>query len=202
MTQEKSAPENENTETQQPEAATAGIDSEQTSLEERLERARAEAMENMDKFLRAKAESDNIRRRAEQEITHARKFAVEPFAAELLAVKDSLELAAKVEIEADNAEALMQMREGLELTLKQLESAFEKFSIVRLAPEAGEKFNPEHHQAMSMVESAEVDANHILQTIQSGYMIHERLLRPAMVIVAKAPASPAPGDNGPNEGAG
>lgn len=202
MAQENETPEEPN---KQPESATesaeasesqAGVDADALSIEAQLEAARAEAADSADKFLRAKAESDNIRRRAEQEVANARKFAVESFAAELLAVKDSLELAAQVEIEGDNNEALAKMREGLGLTLKQLEAAFEKFSISVVAPESGEKFDPERHQAMSMVESADIAPNHIIQSIQAGYLIHERLLRPAMVIVAKAASETKGTDEG------
>lgn len=164
------------------EAATADM---ALKLEQELEHARLAAAENMDKFVRAKAEAENIQRRAQIDIANARKYAVEKFASELLSVHDSLELAKTVDIKEDNAEMLAKMQEGLELTLKQLDSAFEKFQLSVIDPQ-GEKFDPERHQAMSMVESSEVAPNHVLTVIQKGYMLNDRLLRPAMVIIAKA----------------
>ncbi len=173
------------TETAAPEAA--------DTLEQQLEAARAEAAENLDKYLRASAEVENVRRRAQIDMDNARKYGIERFAAELLAVQDSLELACRVDIEDAGAEAMQKMREGIELTLRQLESVFQRFFITPIDP-AGEKFDPERHQAMSMVETDEVEPNHIVTVVQRGYLLHERLLRPAMVIVAKA-KSAAAGEN-------
>ena len=104
-------------------------------------------------------------------------------------MRDSLALACSVEIGADADESVVKMREGLELTLKQLDSAFAKFGIQEVCPQQGERLDPERHQAMTIQESSEVAANHILTVVQTGYLIHDRLLRPAMVIVAKQPAS-------------
>jgi molecular chaperone GrpE len=158
------------------------------SLEQQLEEARTEAEKNKENYLVASAEAENIRKRAQNEIAQARKFAIEKFAAELLSVRDSLELASATEINSDDADAVEKMREGLELTLKQLDSVFEKFEISAIDPK-GEKFNPDHHQAMAMVETGDVEPNHVVEVMQKGYLLKDRLLRPAMVIVAKAAAS-------------
>lgn len=151
-----------------------------------LEQVRQEAAESLDKYLRAKAEVENTRRRAEIDVANARKFGIERFATELLAVRDSLELARTVDIQQENQSALEKMHEGLDLTLKLLDSVFEKFTLTVIDPQ-GEKFDPERHQAMSVVENTAVPPGHVVQVIQKGYILHERLLRPAMVMVAKAP---------------
>ncbi|MGW8247220.1 MAG: nucleotide exchange factor GrpE [Acidiferrobacterales bacterium] len=165
-----------------------GAEQGEPSLEQQLEEARTEAEKNKENYLLASAEAENIRKRAQNEIAQARKFAIEKFAAELLSVRDSLDLASATEINSDDAEAVEKMREGLELTLKQLDSIFEKFEISAIDPK-GEKFNPDHHQAMAMVETGEVEPNHVVEVMQKGYLLKDRLLRPAMVIVAKAAAS-------------
>jgi molecular chaperone GrpE len=138
-----------------------------------------------DKYLRAKAETDNARRISVKEVEKARKFALESFARELLLVKDSLDQASQVELSSNVTEQLIeQMTEGLNLTLKQLNSVFERFNIEVVAPEAGDSLDPELHQAMTKQPSDEVDANNIVSTIQTGYTLNGRLLRPAMVIVS------------------
>jgi molecular chaperone GrpE len=152
------------------------------SLEEMLKQAELAAQEHHDAWLRAKADADNIRKRAETEIAQARKFAVEGFSSELLAVKDSLEAAIKVET-AD----LASMKSGVELTLKQLVSVFEKFNLSEIHP-MGEKFDPHKHQAMSMVE-ADAAPNTVVSVLQKGYLLHDRVLRPALVMVAKTKES-------------
>jgi molecular chaperone GrpE len=152
-----------------------------------LAAAQAEIAELKDRFLRAKAEGDNIRRRAEADVAAARKYAVESFAAEVLAVRDSLDLARSVEIDKGSEEAVRKMHEGLELTLKVLDGVFQKFGLALVDPQ-GEKFDPERHQAISMVESDQVPANHVVNVVQKGYMLRDRLLRPAMVVVARARA--------------
>lgn len=155
------------------------------NLEAELEAARAEVAENLDKFMRAKAEMENVRRRAEADMAGTRRFAIERFATELLAVRDSLELARAVDLEGENKEALSKMHEGLDLTLKLLDTVFEKFALSVINPQ-GEKFDPQQHQAMGVAESGEVPPNHVVNVVQKGYSLHGRLLRPAMVIVAKA----------------
>lgn len=158
-------------------------------LTEQLETTRTELVEMREQYMRAVAEVENVRRRSEQEIAKARKFAVEGFASELLAVKDSLDLAASVDLGDRQDPLVVNMHEGLSLTRKQLDTVFEKFGISVLEPVPGDKLNPDLHQAMSLQESAEVPPNHILQVIQKGFTLNERLLRPAMVVVARAPVS-------------
>jgi molecular chaperone GrpE len=151
-----------------------------------LEMLRAQVAQLQDETLRARADAENARKRAQGEIVNARHFALEGFAVELLNVRDSLGLARAVDLTGgDNL--VEQMTEGLELTLKHLDAAFERFSVFEVSPEVGDKLDPESHQAMSLVESTDVAPNHICQVVQKGYRLHSRLLRPALVIVAKAP---------------
>ncbi len=148
------------------------------SLEEMLQAAELKAQEHYDAWMYAKAEGENIRRRALEDIDKARKFALEKFSSELLAVKDSMEAA--LAIETTNVE---DYRNGVELTLKQLCSVFEKFNVAEVHPH-GEKFDPHKHQAISMVE-AEAEPNTVVQVLQKGYLLNDRVLRPALVMVAK-----------------
>jgi molecular chaperone GrpE len=149
------------------------------SLEALLKKAELDAQEHHDAWLRAKAEADNVRKRAQADVTNAHKFAVESFASELLAVKDSLEAA--LAVETATAES---MKSGVELTLKQLKAVFDKFNLAEINP-AGEKFDPHHHQAITMEES-DAEPNTVVQVMQKGYRLHERVIRPALVTVAKA----------------
>jgi molecular chaperone GrpE len=151
------------------------------SLEESLRTAELKAAEHYDAWLRAKAETENVRRRAAEDAIKERKFAAEKFAAAMLPVKDSLEAALGV----DNA-SLETLRSGVELTLKQLQQAFQSASLAEVDP-MGERFDPNRHQAISMVE-AEAEPNTVVQVLQKGYLLHERVIRPAMVIVAKPKA--------------
>lgn len=150
-----------------------------------LEEAQHEIAKLKDAFLRAKAEEDNVRRRAEKEVSNARKFAVEGFAKEMLNVFDSLKLATQNEPAESADEAVKNIYEGSKITLNQLTSAFIKFSVKLIEPEVGDKLDPNTHQAMSLVESEEVESGHIITVIQSGFELQDRLLRPAMVVVAK-----------------
>ncbi|MEX1166513.1 MAG: nucleotide exchange factor GrpE [Hydrogenophaga sp.] len=133
-----------------------------------------------EQFLRAKAEAENIRRRADEDMSKARKFAVESFAESLLPVGDSLE--AGLAIQEATRE---QLREGSEATLKQLKSALERHKVIQIDPPAGTKFDPHQHQAISMV-PADQEANTVVSVLQKGYLIAERVLRPALVTVAAA----------------
>jgi len=157
------------------------------SLKAVLAVTQAQVTENLDKFIRAKAETENVRRRAETDVASAHKFAIERFALEMLAVKDSLERARTVDLKTSDA-ALEKMFEGIDLTLKLMDSIFQKFALTGISPAIGEKFDPEKHQAMSAQDSAEVPPNHVLMVLQKGYLLNNRLLRPALVIVAKAQA--------------
>jgi len=149
------------------------------SLEEMLQLAERKAQEHYDAWMYAKAEGENIRRRAMDDVDKARKYALEKFSGELLAVKDSLEAALSVE----NA-TLESYRNGVELTLKQLASVFEKFNLAEINP-VGEKFDPNRHQAISAIES-DAEPNTVVNVLQKGYLLNERVLRPALVMVAKA----------------
>ncbi|HQS81510.1 MAG TPA: nucleotide exchange factor GrpE [Thiobacillus sp.] len=148
------------------------------SLEELLKAAELQAAEHHDAWLRAKAETENMRRRAAEDVDKARKFAVENFASELLAVKDSLEAALVAE-----SPSVENMKDGVELTLKQLTAAFAKFNLNDIDP-LGEKFDPHQHQAIQVVESDQ-PANTVVTVLQKGYRLNERTLRPALVMVAK-----------------
>lgn len=161
------------------------------ALKAELAAAQSQAAENLDKFMRAKAETENVRRRAETDVASAHKFAIERFALEMLAVKDSLERARTVDLKTSDA-ALEKMFEGIDLTLKLMDSIFQKFALTEISPAKGDKFDPEKHQAMSAQDSAEAPPNHVLMALQKGYLLNNRLLRPALVIIAKTPA-PAPG---------
>lgn len=148
------------------------------ALTQELAQLKAHNADLADQYLRAKAEAENARRRAEDEITKARKFAVESFAESLLAVADSLE--AGLAIQEASRE---QLREGTEATLKQLKSALERHKVVEIAPAAGTRFDPHQHQAISMV-PADQEPNTVVMVLQKGYLIAERVLRPALVTVA------------------
>lgn len=149
------------------------------SLEEMLQEAERKAQEHYDAWMYAKAETENIRRRGHEEADKARKFAVENFSSELLAVKDALEMALAVE----NA-TIESLKSGVDLTLKQLSNVFEKFKIQEINP-MGQTFDPHQHQAMAMVE-ADAEPNTVVLVMQKGYLLNERVLRPALVSVAKS----------------
>lgn len=139
---------------------------------------KAQNVDLADQYLRAKAEAENARRRADEEIAKSRKFAVEGFAESLLPVLDSFEAGLSIQ-EA----SVQQLREGAEATLKQLQSALARHKVVAIAPAAGEKFDPHQHQAISMV-PADQEPNTVVAVLQKGYLIADRVLRPALVTVA------------------
>ncbi|WP_028695116.1 nucleotide exchange factor GrpE [Pseudomonas cremoricolorata] len=151
-------------------------------LEEQLAAAK-------DQSLRAVADLQNVRRRADQDVEKAHKFALEKFAADLLPVIDSLERG--LELSSANDEAIKPMRDGIELTLKMFSDTLKRYNLETVDPH-GEPFNAEHHQAMAMEESAEVEPNSVLKVFQKGYLLNGRLLRPAMVVVSKAPTAAQP----------
>ena len=174
-----------------PEEALAGEVVDETaekiaSLEKALAAAEAKVAEQQDSVLRARAEADNARRRADGEVEKARKFALERFAGELLPVIDNLERGLQM-ADTEN-EAIKPMVEGVEMTLKSFVSTIEKFGMTPIDPQ-GEAFNPELHQAMSMQESADHEPNTVMAVMQNGYELNGRLLRPAMVMVSRAPSS-------------
>ena len=149
------------------------------SLVDSLRIAELKAAEHHDAWLRAKAETENVRRRAQDDITKASKFAGEKFAAALLPVKDSLEAALAI----DN-QTLEKLKEGVELTLRQLVAAFESQGLTEDNP-INQRFDPNRHQAISAIE-ADAEPNTVINVLQKGYLLHERVIRPAMVVVSKA----------------
>lgn len=151
-----------------------------------LEDARAKADEHWDLYMRTQAEMENLRRRGERDLANAHKFGIERFVQELLPVKDSMELG--LGAAQGDGEEMAKLREGMELTLKMLSGALEKNGVEAIDPQ-GQPFNPEYHQAMSMAESAEVEPNTVLAVMQKGYLLNQRLVRPAMVVVSKASAA-------------
>ncbi len=153
-------------------------------LQEKLEKAENKAEENWNKLLRSQADQENIKRRTARDLENAHKFALEKFALELLPVKDSLELGAAAATDNEADEALQKIQDGITLTLNMLNSVFKKFKIEEIDA-VGEKFNPDHHQAMSMQPSADVEPNTVLNVFQKGYLLNSRLLRPAMVVVSQ-----------------
>lgn len=159
-------------------AAQAQASTDPMPLEAQLAELQARHTEVSDAYLRAKAETENVRRRAEDEVAKARKFAVEAFAESLLPVTDSLEAALAIH----NA-TQQQLLEGVGATLRQLTQALERNKVVAIAPPVGTRFDPHHHQAISMV-AADQDANTVVSVLQKGYLIADRVLRPALVTVA------------------
>lgn len=153
-------------------------------VHERLAELEALAEQRRDQTLRAQAELENLRRRSERELESAHKYAIERFAAELLNVCDSLEMGLEAARKANDAASII---EGTELTLKAFHAAFEKFGIEPVDP-TGMRFDPERHQAMTTQENGEHPPNTVLMTMQKGYLLQGRVLRPAMVIVSRAPS--------------
>src|SRR5512135_94652 len=175
MEQQENTPQNE--QPQATPAAEAPTDS-TPSLEDMLKEAERKAQEHYDAWMYAKAESENIRRRAAEDVSKAQKFAVERFSNEMLAVKDSLE--AGMAVQTENIESF---KSGMELTLKQLSGVFEKFNIKEINP-IGERLDPHKHQAIGMLESDQ-PVNTVVSVMQKGYSLNERVLRPALVMVSK-----------------
>jgi molecular chaperone GrpE len=154
-----------------------------------LQDARNKADEHWNQLLRVKADLENLRRRGERDLEHAHRYGLERFVQELLPIKDSLELGLTASQDSEG-DVVKGLREGMELTRKMLQNALEKFGVKELNPQ-GERFNPELHQAMSVQERADAEPNTVLLVGQKGYLLHDRLIRPAMVIVSKAPESSA-----------
>ena len=168
-------------ETLETEAANgAATDAPPFDAEQELQRAMARADQFQDQFLRAKAEAENVRRRGQEDVAKAYKFAIESFAEGLVPVADSLEKALQIKDATPQA-----MREGVELTLRQLLAAFAKGNLKEIAPAAGDKFDPHFHQAISTVPAADVAPNHVVSVLQKGWLIADRVLRPALVTVAQ-----------------
>ena len=169
---------------QGPEEADEGqekVPEEATDLLQENERLKMEVRESVDKALRATAELENIRRRTSRDIENAHKYALERFVNELLPVIDSMELGINA---SQSAEDLESLREGMDLTLKKLFDCLEKFGVKAIDP-AGEKFDPDWHEAVSMQELEGSDSGQVVTVMQKGYELNGRLVRPAMVVVAK-----------------
>ncbi|HRF63725.1 MAG TPA: nucleotide exchange factor GrpE [Candidatus Competibacter sp.] len=153
------------------------------TLQRDLDQALAKADEHWKLYLGAHAEMENLRKRTERDVQNAHKFALERFFGELLPVRDSLEMGLAA---ASGDVGIDKLREGTELTLKQLASAMEKFGLREVNP-TGAKFNPSEHEAMAMVPTAQAEPNTVVQVVQKGYLLNDRLVRPAKVLVAQAP---------------
>lgn len=149
-------------------------------LQAQLLAAQAQAQEHYDSLLRARADAENARRRAQEDIAKAHKFSIESFAESMVPVRDSLEAAL-----GQQNQTVESLREGVEVTLKQLTVAFERHKLNEIQPQQGDKFDPHQHQAIASV-PAEQPANTVLQVLQKGYVIADRVLRPALVTVAAA----------------
>jgi len=162
----------------------AGVDARIAELEAKLSAAFADAEKLREDWLRAKAETDNVRRRGQEDVAKTHRFGIEGFAGALLAVKDSLDAA--LDVENVSVESF---KEGVELTSRQLEAVFEKFAVTPIVPE-GEKFDPHRHQAISQVPS-DAEPGTVVAVLQKGYLLHDRVLRPALVTVAAPRGSEA-----------
>jgi|RhiMethySRZTD1v2_1073278.scaffolds.fasta_scaffold02131_25 molecular chaperone GrpE len=178
-----------------PEGEEGGAEARVAELEALLADASAEASKAREEWLRAKADTENVRRRSQEDVAKAHRYGLEGFAGALLAVKDSLDAALTVE-----NTSIESFKEGVELTARQLESVFQKFQVSPIDPQ-GQKFDPHRHQAISQVESDQ-EPGSVVTVLQKGYLLHDRVLRPALVIVAKAlestgnnPTSPAGTEN-------
>jgi molecular chaperone GrpE len=167
------------------EASLEAVPAPLAQFEEQLAEALKKAEESQDRMLRTQAEMENLRRRTEKEVQDARKFALERFAKDLLAVLDSLELG--IQAAASDSPEVAKLREGSELTLKQFLGVLERFNV-RPIEAMGQKFDPGLHQAISMEPRADVEPNAVVRVFQKGYTLNERLLRPAMVVIAQAVA--------------
>lgn len=172
-------------------AADAGEHGELHAL---LEDARTKADEHWNQCLRLQAEIDNLRKRNQRELENAHKYALEKFAGELLPVRDSLEMGIAAASQGQNIDPA-KLIEGSELTLKMLGTAMEKFGITEVNPQ-GERFNPQFHEAMSIQPRADVEPNTVVTVVQKGYLLNDRLIRPAMVIVSKAAPGTETGSGG------
>lgn len=168
-------------------ASQAGSESGEMTLEQELEVARSEAQQAKDDLLRVQAEMQNLRRRTEQDVEKAHKYGQERFANELLSVVDNLERALEAARDHED-ERVKAIYDGVDLTLKSFQDMFSKFNIKAIDP-LGEPFDPQRHQAMSTQENGDVEPNTVIAVMQKGYSLHDRVIRPAMVVVSKAPAS-------------
>lgn len=182
---EQVADQPENTKPSQPATPIepAEIQDVEAHLQQELEEVRQKAEDNWQLFLRSKAESENLRKRTQRDIESAHKYGLEKIASELLSVRDSMELGLST---AQEGVDLAGLKEGVALTLKMLIQLMQKFGITEINPE-NERFDPAMHQAITMQESEKLEPNTVISVLQKGYRLQDRLLRPALVTVAKAP---------------
>lgn len=152
------------------------------SLAEEIESLKSSAADSLDKAVRAQAELDNVRKRATRDVENAHKYALDKFINELLPVLDSMELGINASTDIEDVSSL---REGMELTMKMFCSSLEKSGVNPVSPQKGDKFNPEQHEAVTMQEEENTEPGAVISTLQKGYELNGRLIRPAMVIVAK-----------------
>jgi molecular chaperone GrpE len=152
------------------------------SLLEQIEALKTSAADNLDKAVRAQAELDNVRKRTTRDVENAHKYALDKFINDLLPVLDSMELGLVASVEGEDVSSL---REGLELTLKMFCSSLEKSGVRPVSPQKGDKFNPDQHEAVTMQEVDDAESGTVVTMLQKGYELNGRLIRPAMVIVAK-----------------
>ncbi|MCR8916201.1 nucleotide exchange factor GrpE [Marinobacter panjinensis] len=168
----------------------AAEEAEETSPESEVDALKAQAQDFQEQMLRSQAEMQNVRRRAEIDVEKAHKFALEKFVKELLPVADSLEKAVEsTEGHQEAGEQVASIREGVEMTLNLFMNSLKKFNVEQLDP-VGEPFDPQKHEALSMVPAPNAEPNSVVSVVQKGYMLNDRLVRPAMVMVAKAESSP------------
>ncbi|MEE9493630.1 MAG: nucleotide exchange factor GrpE [Gammaproteobacteria bacterium] len=158
------------------------VDVDPVEAQDQLDQALSDVQENRDQCLRLQADLENLRKRNQRDVANAHKFGLEKFAVELLGVKDSLEMG--ITAASEETADMQKLKEGSELTLKMLSDAFKKFNVSEINP-LKNKFNPEYHEAMSMQERSDVDPNTVIAVMQKGYLLNDRLIRPAMVIVSK-----------------
>lgn len=180
---EAQAPEQPTVEEELLEAPQAEPGADVGELLQQIEALTRRAEENWDRFVRAQSEIENIKKRNERDLQNAHRYALERFVKDLLPVLDSLELG--IQAATSDQSGVTQLREGAELTLKQFHAVLERYQVTVIDP-VGERFDPERHQAMVMQPTAEAEPLTVLQVLQKGYTLHDRLLRPAMVIVAQA----------------
>ena len=180
---------NEALEAAKQEAESAGEDAAEGETSE-VEALQAQVQEFQEQMLRSQAEMQNVRRRAEIDVEKAHKFALEKFVKELLPVADSLEKAVEsTEGHDESGELVASIREGVEMTLSLFMSSLKKFNVEQINP-VGEPFDPQHHEAMSMVPAPDAEPNSVVAVVQKGYLLNGRVVRPAMVVVAKAEDAP------------
>ena len=192
-----SSPESKSSDESSSGRKSTGSEDELAELQAKLDQAEKKAAENWEEVLRARADLENTRKRMQREVENAHKYAVEKFVQGLLPVIDSLEMGMAAAQQEDAQ--ISALKEGTELTLKMFSDCAEKFGMQALDPK-GEKFNPEFHQAMSIQESAEQDPDTVIAVMQKGYLLNGRLIRPAMVVVAKAASGSGEGaENNPKE---